>query len=72
MDNATWSDEPIKLPPVEGFDPIAAAEEEGSQAYKDGYDLKEAIEEYSIDTDTDVGMAFVQAFKETKEVAERS
>lgn len=57
--------------PTKGYDPIATAEEEGSQAYKDGYDLKEAIEEYNVDIDTDDGMAFVQAFKETKEVTER-
>lgn len=65
-----FEDQPDSL--AKGYDSIAIAEEEGYQAYKDGYSLKEAIEEYSIDTDTDTGMAFVQAFKEIKEVTERS
>jgi hypothetical protein len=55
-----------------GFDPIADAEYEGRQAFLDGEDLREAVEEREIDLDTDSGMAFVQAFRDAKREASRS
>ncbi len=55
-----------------GYDPIADAEYEGRQAFLDGEDLREAVEEREIDLDTDSGMAFVQSFRSAKREASRT
>lgn len=50
-----------------GYDPIAEAEYEGRQAFIDGFTLREAIDEFSVEIDTDSGEAFIAAFKQEQQ-----